>query len=294
MKKRTIIIFVLLLLAAAVLAVVFSGILPPRFEADKLGSVDYDVTYCTMDGIALKMDLYYPASDGPWPVLLYIHGGGWTDGDKYYVDSSPTASGYLVTSINYRMYPDYQFPAMIEDVKCAIRSLRAHARQYNLDPQQIALVGHSAGGHLAALAGLADRSAGWDVGEYLGRSSRVQAVVVMAGPADLAHEYPTWLNALIRDVFGPEQLASGSPVTYASPDDPPFLIIHGDADPVVPVKQAYLLRDALTSADVPVELIIMPQAGHGLEPVGGLPESSGENTFRVALRFLGQYLIPTH
>ncbi len=290
MKKRLAIIIVLVLLVATAMMIYFSGILAPRFEPAKLGNVDYDVTYCTMDGLDLGMDLYYPASGGPWPTLVFVHGGGWMEGDKYYVDSSPTASGYLVVSINYRMYPEYRFPAMIEDVKCAIRFLRAHARQYNLDPDRIALAGHSAGGHLAALAGLADRNAGWDVGEYPGRSSRVQAVVVLAGPADLTQEYPAWVDELIQNVFGPEQLANGSPVTYASPDDPPFLIIHGDADPVVPVEQAYLLQDALNAAQIPVDLLIVQHAGHGLEAAGEPTLPSWEEVYRRMLDFLDEYL----
>ncbi|HMN60777.1 MAG TPA: alpha/beta hydrolase, partial [Anaerolinea sp.] len=87
-----------------------------------------------------------------------------TEGDNDPLPVVPTTAGFLVVSINYRMYPAYRFPAMIEDVKCAIRYLRAHAAQFNLDPERIALIGHSAGGHLAALAGLAGEEAGWDRG----------------------------------------------------------------------------------------------------------------------------------
>jgi acetyl esterase/lipase len=292
MKKRLAAILVLVLLFVAAFLAYFGSTQATRFDPGKLGRADYDVTYCTVDGAELGMDLYYPASGGPWPALVFVHGGGWTEGDKYPADSSPTASGYLVVSINYRMYPDYQFPAMIEDVKCAIRSLRAHARQYNLDPARIALIGHSAGGHLVALAGLADESTGWDVGQYLGQTSRVQAVIVLAGPSDLRRVFTGWVDDLIREVFSPAQLASGSPVTYASPDDPPFLIIHGDADPVVPVEQATLLRDALSAAGVPVELVIMQHAGHGLEPVGEPAVPSGEEAYGMVLDFLERYLEP--
>ena len=95
-----------------------------------------------------------------------------------------------------------------------------------------------------------------------------QAEVDICGPSDLTRIFPDSVNELLQGVFGPQQLISGSPVTFASPGDPPVLIIHGDADPVVPIEQAYLLRDALSNAGVPVQLLIVHNGGHGLEPVG--------------------------
>jgi acetyl esterase/lipase len=117
--------------------------------------------------------------------------------------SMMTAQGYLVVSINYRLYPAAQFPAMIQDVKCAVRSLRANAVQYNLDPNRIGAFGVSAGGHLAALLGTTDASVGWDVGEYLDQSSRVQAVIAMAGVMDLSRNFPNAdIEAMRRVGFG--------------------------------------------------------------------------------------------
>jgi acetyl esterase/lipase len=256
------------------------------FDQRKLGTTEYDVVYCTAAGVELMMDLYYPDTGESWPVLIFIHGGGWTEGDKNGVETSPREHGYLIASINYRMYPAYRFPAMIEDVKCAIRYLRSHADRYNLDPNRIALMGHSAGGHLAALAGLADRDVGWDEGAYPGVSSRVGAVITVAGPADLDRPYPTLVNELIGNVFGQEQLTSGSPVTYASPDDPPVLILHGELDPVVPVEQAYLLHQTLQAAGVRSELVMIRNAGHGLEPLGGPISPTYEEILQQALIFL--------
>ncbi len=258
------------------------------FEPTKYATVEYDVTYCTIDGEESAMDIYYPAAGGPWPGLIFVHGGGWSEGDKDPLPALP--EGFLVASLNYRMYPAYRFPAMIEDVKCAIRYLRAHAAACNLDPGRIALIGHSAGGHLVALAGLADACAGWDVGPDLEQSSQVQAVIDLSGPADLKGPFPEDIHELIHNVFGPEQLVSGSPVQYVHPAAPPFLIVHGDADPVVPVEQAHLFYDALLDAGAPVEKLIIHNAGHGLEPVGGEMSPTAEELFVKILTFLAGHL----
>ncbi len=260
------------------------------FDTAKLGSVERDVTYGQADGLDLKMDVYYPSAGGPWPGLIFIHGGGWTEGDKSPLPVVPTQAGLLAVSINYRMAPAHRFPAMIEDVKCAIRHLRARAAEYHLDPARIALAGHSAGGHLAALAGLAGPEAGWDSGPCAGVSSRVQAVVAMSSPADLRRSFPAWVEDLKEQVFGAGQLAQASPVTYARRDAPPFMIIHGERDEVVPVEQARLLHDALTRAGAASELLILKNAGHGFEPAGGAVSPSMDETFGIILTFLAKHL----
>jgi acetyl esterase/lipase len=277
-------------LALLGLGTLFWRICMPTFDTAKLGTIDQDVTYCRMEGLDLKMDVYYPESGGPWPALIFVHGGGWTEGDKAPLPVIPTEAGYLVTSINYRLYPAHRFPAMIEDVKCAIRFLRAHAATYNLDPDRVALIGHSAGGHLVALAGLADAGTGWDVGPYLDQSSRVQAVVDMSGPADLERSFPDWVNELKANVFGVEQFASSSPIAYVHAGAPPFMIVHGDADPVVPVEQAYALYDTFVNAGAPIEIVILQNGGHGLEPVGGTMSPSVEQAFGMIMVFLARSL----
>ena len=239
------------------------------YDAAKHGTVDRDIIYCTTDGVDSRMDVYYPASHGPWPGLIWVHGGGWRDGDKAPLPQTLAGADYLVASINYRMNPPHRFPAMIEDVKTAIRYLRSHAAAYCLDPHRIALIGHSAGGHLVSLAGLAGKEAGWDVGPYPEQSSCVQAVISLAGPTDLTRPYPDWAGELFEGVFGSEALASASPVTYVHPEAPPFLIVHGTQDDVVFVDQAYVLHAALAAAGVPVEVVILQNAGHGFEPMGG-------------------------
>ncbi|MBV6397365.1 MAG: Acetyl esterase [Anaerolineales bacterium] len=240
-----------------------------------------DVIYCTNDGIPLKMDILFPFNGyGPWPAVLYVHGGGWIGGSKLdqFGDVDVPAlreGGYIAVAVSYRLAPQYPFPSMIQDVKCAVRYLRAHAAEYNLDPDHIGVRGASAGGHIAALLATADESALWDVGEYANYSSRVQAAVNMFGPADLADaSLAPALSRLGPLLFGTSDLTdallhSASPVTYVSADDAPMLLIHGDRDTLVPLKQSSLLLAALTAEGVPAELIVVQGGEHVFEPVTG-------------------------
>ena len=273
-------------LAALFMTVLYGCSQPsPLFDPSRYGTIERDIPYCVVDGIPLLMDIYFPAEGGTWPVILSVHGGGWSGGDKAQVDGGLTEFGYLVVAINYRLYPEARFPAMIEDVKCAIRSLRAHAAEYNLDPDRIGLTGGSAGGHLVALAGTADESAGFDVGEYLEQSSRVQAVQVVAGPSDLTLPFPDWAGSTLREVFGADQLAGASPVTYISEDDPPFLIFHGEVDGVVPVQQAVVLHEQLLEAGVASRLVIIENADHGLNAIDGPISPAWEELLQISLDF---------
>ncbi len=244
------------------------------FDPAKLSTVERDVAYCAPDGVPQRMDVYYPASaEGRWPALVFIHGGGWTGGDKSRVGPELAAlrdAGFLVVSVNYRLGPQYKFPAMIEDVKCAVRYLRANAAAYNLDPERIGAWGSSAGGHLAALLGTTDASAGFDTGEYLEQSSRVQAVTVFFGPTDFTVPFAGGYDSKL-EVFAPFDPALASPVTYVSPDDPPFLLVHGDSDTLVPLSQSEILLAKLEEAGVPAELAVVTNAGHGLSPTGAGP-----------------------
>ena len=243
--------------------------------------VERDVVYSCCQGVPEKMDIYYPRPTGsPFPVVLYIHGGGWYSGDK----SSGTgqqdipelvARGYLVASVDYRLAPRYIFPAQIEDLKCAVRFLRANAATYDLDPAHIGVFGDSAGGHLAALLGVTDGTYAFDSADgSIEQSSRVQAVVDMFGPADLTQTFEEDRSLLIEHVFNtsdPESeiIKQASPLTYVSKDDPPFLIIHGDKDDQVLLEQSQELYQKLVSTDVPATLVEVKNAGHGLVPVGG-------------------------
>jgi len=246
----------------------------PTFAHTKFGTAELDITYCTPNDTPQKMDVYYPMSGGPWPVLLYVHGGGWNKGDKAEGVGwrGMTERGFLVVSVNYRLAAyGSKFPVMIEDIKCAVRYLRAHAAEYNLDTDHIGAIGASAGGHLVALLGTADQSAGWDAGEYADQSSRVQAVVSMSGFSDFTREvYKSIAMAIYYAVDAmpgsavPKTIAA-SPITYITADDPPFLIIHGDKDGLAPLEQSQVLDEKLKAVGVKSTLLIVKNGPHSLQ-----------------------------
>ena len=200
--------------------------------------------------------------------------------------------GYLVVSVNYRLYPPATWPSMIEDVKCAIRSLRAHAVEYNLDPNRIGAVGPSAGGHLVSLLGTTTSDDGWEVGEYLDQSSRVQAVVSLAGVMDLTRNFPNADIELMKRVgFGEDNVMAASPIAHVTSDDPPFLLIHGDRDQLVPYEQSQLMYDRLKQAGVPAQLVIVKNAGHSfLEISNGATSPSLMEINQLIIEFLAKYL----
>ena len=255
-----------------------------------------DVPYCSADP-AQKMDIYFPQAGGPWPAVVYVHGGSWMHGDKAEATmfaSGLNSMGFLVASLNYRLYPPATFPSMIEDVKCAVRSLRAHAAEYNLDPNHIAGMGASAGGHLVALLGTTDQNSPWDVGEVLDQSSRVQAVVSLAGVMDLSQNFPNAegndIETMERIGFNESNMVEASPISHVTPDDPPFLLIHGDRDDLVPYQQSQLMYDKLVRVGVPAQLVIVRNAGHSfLEANGPTSPTPMQLNFTI-LEFLNKYL----
>ena len=242
-----------------------------------------DLAYVENGHARQKLDLFVPEkAAAPLPLIIWVHGGGWAAGSK---DGCPplrggyTERGYAVASIGYRLSGDAIFPAQIEDCKAAIRWLRAHAKQYGLDPQRFAAWGSSAGGHLAALLGTSGDVKEFDTGAHLDQSSGVQAVGDYYGPTDLlqmdAHALPgarlkhdpatSPESRLIGGAIQENKVktARANPITYISKNDPAFLIVHGDQDPAVPHHQSVLLYDALKSAGVRVRFHTLEGAGHG-------------------------------
>lgn len=264
--------------------------------------IERDIIYGKADGVELKLDIYFPKeTKGKLPVTVYVHGGGWQNGDKSFGAGAIAIGdlvkrGYLVVSINYRLAPAHKFPAQIEDVKCAIRFLRAHARDYNLDPKRVGVWGSSAGGHLVALLGTSDKKAGLEgKGGWADESSRVQAVVDMFGPADLTVEFAGGNQRVGQTVFGAttskdEIMKRASPVTYISKDDPPFLILHGENDRLVPLSQSEVLHERLKAAGVSSKLVVVKNAGHGFAPEGGTPEPGRTELTRMIGDFFDQIL----
>ena len=290
-------------LSAGLLALFFlAGCTTPR-EASR---VDRNVVYGQVGRKQLVMDIVFPSTGtGPRPVVVNLHGGAWTQGIKSVGTSWLAAPelvrrGYVFVSIYYRLAPRYKFPAQIEDAKCAVRFLRAHAAEYNLDPNRIVAMGSSSGGHLSALLGTTDASAGFDTsGGWTNESSRVQAVVDLFGHADLfyAVQHGERLRLIARSVFGSksseEILRRASPVTYVTPDDPPFLLVHGEHDGFVPLKQSELMKAALEKEGVPVELVVVKHAGHCLFAAGGPPTPCSRDLGTMIADFIDRSLAPS-
>lgn len=234
---------------------------------DQSRRIERELTYCTMEGVALKVDVYFP-QEATGTLLIYIHGGGWRSGSRNggagFLDvPALLQAGYTIASIDYRLAPEYKIPDMVRDVKCAVRYFRAHAAEYGIDPERIGVWGTSAGGHLASMLGTADEAAGFEAGEYLDTSSRVQAVVSLFGPANLQ---PRASNP--EETSG---LAAISPIAYISPDDPPFLLLHGDADTTVAWRQSQEFYERLTAAGVEAQLVIVKGGNHGLTEPDQVP-----------------------
>jgi acetyl esterase/lipase len=249
-----------------------------------------DLSYAPVSP-AQMLDLYLPNdAPAPYPLIVAIHGGGFTMGDKREDQlNAPVEAvrhGYAVAAMNYRMAPNALFPAAVQDVKAAIRFLRAHAHRYAIDPGRIATWGNSAGGYLAVMAGVTGDTTEFDdpaLGN-IDQPATVQAVIDWFGPVDFRsqdnqlrasgkgtpiHDMPDSPESQFLGLTLPEAdealLRRTNPLTYLRPGLPPFLIQHGGNDDLVPVEQSLLLADALRAV-LPardVRLDILPGSLHG-------------------------------
>ncbi|EMI15771.1 lipase/esterase [Rhodopirellula maiorica SM1] len=239
-----------------------------------------DLPYAGTDNPRQTLDLYLPKTrknDKPLPVVVFIHGGGWQNGDKQggfrTVSSFVETGQYIGVSVGYRLSGEAIWPAQIHDCKAAIRWPRANAERYNLDPDKIGVTGTSAGGHLVAMLGTAGDVPELEgkLGDHLSHSSSVSCVVDQYGPSELLT-----MGGWHDDANSPESKLVGgtlqeskkaarnaSPVSYVSENDPPFLIIHGTDDRVVPFNQSERLHEALSKVGVETMLVPVQGGGHG-------------------------------
>ena len=234
-----------------------------------------DVVYGKGGGRDLTLNLARPkATAGPAPCVLVIHGGGWANGRKEQhndVIAVLAGRGYVAATVGYRLAPAGVFPAQVEDVKCAVRYLRAHAGKYNLDPDRVGAVGFSAGAHLAMMLGVTDKPDGLEGdGGWPDPSSKVQAVVSYFGPTDLAApELRPDISPILKKFLGgtldekPEAYKRASPINYVRADSAPMLLLQGTNDPLVNWKQAVRMAEALAKNDVDGRVEILLGLGHG-------------------------------
>jgi acetyl esterase len=227
-----------------------------------------DVEFEKVDGVALTLDAHVPDGAGPFPTAILVHGGGWVAGDKQqyinYIFQPLTDAGFAWFSINYRLAPQFKFPADAEDVEASIRYVKANAEKYKVDVNRIALIGESAGGHLVSYVGARNRP-----------ESSVAAVVSMYGIHDFIAASLAWkpFPHEVLDLFGIKAvdvetaplLIQASPVFYVSKDMPAFLLIHGSKDEDVPYEQSVEMCDKMKQAAARCDLITVEGAPHGMD-----------------------------
>jgi len=267
----------------------------PRWIPDTLQLVG-NVPYAGTDNPRQRLDLVVPRAEtySPRPVVVFVHGGAWRAGDKRSglrrLGEFAKSNNYAVASVGYRLTDEAHWPAQIHDCKAAIRWLRANASEYQLDADRIGVWGSSAGGHLVAVLGTSGDVPEMDgtLGPHTDVSSRVACVVDFFGPTDflqmnrtaapgarLDHDSARAPEALL--IGGPiqqnkDKAATANPITYVSDDDPPYFIVHGTDDKLVPFNQSQLLVEALRQSDVACNLLTISGGGHGR----GFPDEVGE------------------
>ena len=241
-----------------------------------------NLTYLRANGWEGKLDVYAqrtPTGTPPGPVVIFIHGGGWVQGTKEGSQLQGVlpyvAMGYSVVNVEYRLANVSLAPAAIEDCRCALRWVIAHAKDYNFDLSRIIVSGASAGGHLALTTGMVPSGAGFDRMCYTVDEPKVAAIVDFFGIADLAdmlegpnkkpfpESWPYTTQWIGNQPNRIDIARAASPLTYVRAGVPPTISIHGDADPLVPYTHSVRLQNALKAAGVAHELITIPGGGHG-------------------------------
>lgn len=266
---------------------------PPHFHASLIvfvvsllaagtrAELKTDVVYGEAAGETLRLDAYTPGGGGPFPACILVHGGGWVQGDKhnnFRTLLTPLGeAGFAWFSITYRLAPKHRYPACLEDVETAIRWVKAHAADHHVDPDRIALIGESAGGHLVSLAAVRAQA-----------DTRVAAVVAFYSPNDLELQArgnartPAWATHLFgittMDDAALEVIRDASPITHIAAGLPPFLLVHGADDTRVAVDQSRQFQAKLQAAGNPCDLLLVPGAGHGM-----VTWEKGDTTYKAKL-----------
>ena len=250
--------------------------------------VERNVVYGMLSGLALTMDVYHP-KDPNGRGIVHLTGSGW-HGLLGYDSAEQKASnqvkifggklveaGYTVFALNHRLAPTFKYPAHLEDAQRAIRFIRHHAGQFEIDPYRMGAVGGSSGGHMTSLIGYLDGAGDPDDPDPVNReTSRLQAIVPWAPPTDLPLMNATFGSPSFSSFFGMrlfdrdpktslqyKTYHQASPIVHVTRDDPPTMLIHGDADDLVPLEQSEILMKALDQAGVPSKLVVVPRGGHG-------------------------------
>ncbi len=232
-----------------------------------------DIEFAKPGGYSLTLDAWVPQGKGPFAAAIIVHGGGWVNGTKLsYVPplfEPLTNGGFAWFTINYRLAPAYKFPAPIEDVESAIRYVKAHAKEFKVDPARLALIGESAGGHLVSYVGAHSKE-------------KVKAVVSFYGPHDLERRAKAMgqVGENLEKLFGLKELdghalkvmRDASPVNYVHKGMPPYLLIHGTKDAAVPYDQSPLMCEKMKAVGVSCELFTVEDAPHGIGPWEKNPE----------------------
>jgi acetyl esterase/lipase len=269
-----------------------------------------NVVYLRANGWEGKLDIYARGTPGatptqpgpPKPTVIFIHGGGWVRGTKEgsMLRALPyLAMGYSVVNVEYRLANVSLAPAAIEDCRCALRWVVAHAKEYNFDPDRLIVAGESAGGHLALTTGMIPASAGFDRTCYETSQPRVAAIVDFYGITDIGdlldgpnkkpfpESWPYTVQWLGNQPNRAELAKATSPMTYVRAGLPPTILIHGDADNLVPYTHSVRLQEALQKAGVANELITIPKGGHG-----NFAPAEWQRAFAAIQKFLAAHVPP--
>lgn len=238
--------------------------------------IERTVIYDERFGAATSMDLFLP-SEAPGaarPAIMLVHGGSWRHfhKDRYRDHGRRFArAGYVAASVEYRLVPDGDFPNAVQDVGCALSYLRNHAEALGIDPERIAAMGYSAGGHLVSLVGVGEAIPEITPDCAEGPTYPPAAVISGAGPQDLfdlARFDPVqdFLGGTAEERY--DAYVAASPLLHVHPDAPPFLFVHGSTDQIVPISHSERMRDALREQGVDANLLVIRLAGHALQSPG--------------------------